>query len=293
MTRIAFVFCLWLTCFNLSLFAQTPKPAAKPSKIITYKKIDTTELKLTFYYPKVSKKNSNYPAILFFFGGGWINGNVTQFEPAARYFASRGIIAVLADYRIASKHKTTVFEAVKDAKSAMRYLREHAQELNINSNKIVAAGGSAGGHLAAATDLVPLEEVSDKNKISARPNALILFNPVYDNGPTGYGYERIGNRYLEVSPMHNIKKGAAPTIVFLGTKDKLVSVETATHYKNKLEAVGTRCELFLYPDQLHGFFNFNPKNGNQYFLETIKQADIFLESMGYLKGKPTIESFPF
>jgi acetyl esterase len=83
----------------------------------------------------------------------------------------------------------------------------------------------------------------------------VLFNPVIDNGPGGYGYERISDSYKSFSPLHNINKGAPPTIFFLGTKDKLIPVETARYYKTVMEKVGSRCELFLYEDQGHGFFN--------------------------------------
>ena len=167
----------------------------------------------------------------------------------------------------------------------------NSKKFYINRNKIIAAGGSAGAHIAAAADLTILEEEGENVSISSRPDALVLFNPVFDNGPGGYGYDRIGSRYTEISPLHNIKKGAAPTIVFLGTKDDLVPVKTARLYKSKMEEVGSRCDLFLYPDQKHGFFNY--KGDLKYFKETVQQADIFLESLGYLKGKPTIANFKF
>lgn len=255
----------------------------KQPEVFIYKKIDTTSLSLNIYYPAGLGKSKNYPSIIFFYGGGWIKGKITQFERHAKYFASRGMIAVLADYRVSSRHNSTPFEAVKDAKSAIRYLRTNSQLLHIDTNRIVAAGGSAGGHLAAAADLTSLDEPYEDLKISSRPNALVLFNPVFDNGPTGYGYERIGEKYSEISPLHNIKKGAVPAIVFFGTKDKYVPIETAELYKKKMKEAGSRIELFLYQDQPHGFFN-----SKKYFIETVKQADIFLTSLGYLEGEADI-----
>ncbi len=91
-----------------------------------------------------------------------------------------------------------------------------------------------------------LEENGEDISVSSRQNALVLFNPVFDNGPDGYGYDRIGIRYLEISPLHNIKKGSAPTIVFLGTMDDLIPVKTAELYKSKRPEAGSRCDLFLY-----------------------------------------------
>jgi acetyl esterase len=249
-----------------------------PAEIV-FKKIDTLSLYLKVYKPAGFQSGKKYPAIVFFFGGGWNGGSTKQFRKQAIYFASRGMVTVLADYRVASRNRTTPFEAVADAKSAIRYLRKNASGLNIDPNRIAAAGGSAGGHLAASADLTKLDEKTEDLTVSSRPNALVLFNPVFNNGPGEYGYERIGDRYREISPFHNIVKGAAPTVVFFGTKDKLVSVETAQAYKSKMIELGNRCELYLYPDQVHGFFN-----SGEYYDKTVKATDVFLKSLGYIQG---------
>jgi acetyl esterase len=276
-----------LAVIQLNVYSQT----IPGFKEYTYKQIDTVTLKLFVKNPANFNEKAAYPVIVFFFGGGWISGTVTQFKPHAEYLASRGMITVVVDYRVKSLHQATPFDAVADAKSAMRFLRQHAQQLNIDQEKIAASGGSAGGHLAAAAATVPgLNDPKDDLKVSARPNALVLYNPVFDNGPTGYGYERVGERYPEISPIHNIDENTPPTIVFLGTKDDLIPVETAKLYKQKMEAAGNRCDLFLYEDQKHGFFNYreNSKDNNRYFTETLVQTDLFLESLGYLHGKPTM-----
>lgn len=286
MKKILFIKIL-VICFCNAAYAQKKGPA--DSSVVVYKHAGTSELKMKIYTPRGFDKSKNYPAMIFFFGGGWISGNIRHFENQAKYFSDRGLITVLADYRVSSKHKTTPFQAVKDGKSAIRYLRMNAKKLNIDTGKIIAAGGSAGGHVAAAADLTFLDENYENKVLSSRPNSLVLFNPVFDNGPLGYGYDRIGDRYKEISPIDNIKKGASPTIVFLGTKDKLIPVETAYLYKSKMENVGSRCELYLYPDQEHGFFNY--KGDKQYFYKTLVQADIFLASLGYLEGEPHVERF--
>jgi len=249
----------------------------------TYKKVDTLNLQLRIFRPSGFDASRKYPAIVFFFGGGWVGGNIVQFQKQAIYLASRGMVTILADYRVASRHHTTPFECVADGKSAIRYVRQHSAELSIDPNRIAAAGGSAGGHVAAAADLTKLDEPSEDPTVSSRPDALVLFNPVFNNGPGEYGYDRIKDRFPEISPFHNIIKGAAPAVVFFGTKDKLVSVQTAEAYKTKMLEAGNRCELFLYTDQPHGFFN-----KGESFTQTLRQTDIFLESLGYIQGKPTI-----
>ena len=253
---------------------------------ILYKQIDTTKLFMQVYSSKLIDSSKNYPAMVFFFGGGWSSGDKTQFINHAMYFSQRGIICFLVDYRTKNKNNTTPFESLQDAKTSIRFIRKNAAFFRIDTTKIIASGGSSGGQLAAATALI--DAYSDKKddlSISCIPNALVLFNPVIDNGPGGYGYEKIGDEYKNFSPLHNIKKGAPPTIIFLGTKDKYIPVETAEYYKKVMEKVNSKCELRLYEGQGHGFFN---HKNLEFFKKTINETDQFLVSLGYLKNEPII-----
>lgn len=253
---------------------------------IGYKQIDTTQLSMEVFYPKKLDSSKSYPAMVFFFGGGWNGGATSQFRNHARYFSKRGLVCFLVDYRTKNKHNTTPFESLKDAKSAIRFIRKSASNFNINPTRIIASGGSAGGHLAAATAVITAyNEGSDDLNLSCIPNALVLFNPVIDNGPGGYGYERIRAEYKSFSPLHNLKKGTPPTLLFLGTKDDLIPVETAMYYKTVMEKVGSRCELRLYEGEGHGFFNYKIFEN---YKKTISEADIFLQSLGYLQKEPVV-----
>lgn len=171
-----------------------------------------------------------------------------------------------------------------DGKSAVRWIRSHAKELGIDPDKLAAGGGSAGGHVAATTGTVKeFNEKGEDATVSCIPNALVLFNPVYDNGPKGYGHSRVKDYWKEISPMHNISKTTPPTIVFLGTKDKLIPVATTKEYQKLMKAAGVRSDLHLYDGQPHGFFN------KAKYKETVIEADKFLASLGFLKGKPTLK----
>lgn len=235
--------------------------------------------KLYIYNSEGTKKLNN-PAIVFFFGGGWNSGSPKQFEPQAKYLTKYGITVVLADYRTKNNAGTTPKEALMDAKSAMRFLKKKAISLCIDPEKILAGGGSAGGHLAAATAFCNhINHLKDDLSVSSVPKALILFNPVVDNSPEGYGFNRVKDYYEDFSPIHNIKKNAPPTIFFLGTEDNIISVETAQKFKEKMEAVGARCDLFLYTGQKHGFFNSQHK---EYFEKTMVETVTFLKSLGYI-----------
>lgn len=254
---------------------------------VLYKQIDSTELYMDILYPQNFEPQTTYPAMVFFFGGGWNGGSIAQFEPHAKYFAERGMVCFLADYRVFSRQNTSPFESLKDAKSALRFIRKNASDFHVDPDKIVAAGGSAGGHLAAATAFIEkFNDDSDDLSVSAVPNALTLYNPVFDNGPGGYGYDRVGDQYKDFSPLHNIMEGAPPTIIFLGTEDKLIPVETAEYYKVVMEKLGSRCDLILYEGQAHGFFNYKKSINN--FERTTFQADTFLISIGFIAGPPLL-----
>ena len=150
-----------------------------PTKSFTYKKTKQADLEIVVHYPPGWKETDKRPAIVFFFGGGWTSGSVKQFETQAAHLAGRGMVAARADYRIKSKHGVTPKECVEDAKSAVRWIRQNAAKLGVDPDRIVAAGGSAGGHIAACTALAPgLEAEGEDTAVSSKPNALVLFNPV-------------------------------------------------------------------------------------------------------------------
>src|SRR5690606_9585027 len=151
-----------------------------------YKRIDSVALYMDVFAPKNAKGKAPRPAMVFFFGGGWRGGTTRQFEPQANYFAGRGMVCFLVDYRVAGRHGSTPFESLMDAKLAIRYIKANAATLGVDTSRIVAAGGSAGGHLAAATALLSASnDPGDDLSISPRPAALVLFNPVIDNSKAG------------------------------------------------------------------------------------------------------------
>ena len=269
----ALTFLLTLTTYALEI------KGFSPDESLVYKTIGDTELKLHIFYPEGHKVTDDRPGIVFFFGGGWNNGSPSQFFPQCEYLASRGMVAMSAEYRVKSRNKTTPKECVKDAKSAVRWIRSNSAKLGIDPAKILAGGGSAGGHIAAATGTSEyFEETGEDLDISSRPSALVLFNPVVDNGPSGFGHERMKDYWEEISPMHNIHKDTPPTVLLLGTRDRIIPVSTAQAYQRRMEALGLRCDVYLYKDQTHAFFNY----GKEFYGPTIRDMDRFLVSLGYL-----------
>lgn len=251
---------------------------------VVYKVLKNDSLTFAVYQSKVYGPS---PAMIFYFGGGWNGGGIGQFEKHAQYFSARGITCFLVNYRTKSTHGTTPFESLKDAKSAFRFIKENAITFNINPQKMIAGGGSAGGHLAAALASVDTyNDSSDNLEVSTKPAALVLFNPVIDNGPAGYGYERIDEAYKSFSPLHNLKHGHPPTIFFLGNNDALIPTATAKYYKTSIERLGSKCELYIYENAKHGFFNYR---NFDFYKSTVRRADDFLKSLGFLSSLPKVK----
>lgn len=244
-----------------------------------YKKTPQGELKV---FVHGAKKGEKRPAIVFFFGGGWTSGTPEQFRRQAEHFARRGMVAARADYRVASRHKTSPLESVEDAKSAVRWLRTNAGELGIDPDRIVGSGGSAGGHLAATATITETGDAKDEDlSISSKPNLMVLFNPVFDivsiradrmPGPDKEAQAK------SISPIFFVKKETPDAIVFFGTGDRLL--DQGRKYLERSKEAGYKVELYTADGQPHGFFNKSP-----WMEATLRLADGFLVERGYLKGE--------
>lgn len=283
---------------------QKRSPTMEPTRSEAFKTVKGVTLQMHIFEPEGLKPTDKRPAAVFFFGGGWTGGSPTQFFPQCKYLASRGMVAMSAEYRVKGRHGVTPFECVTDAKSAVRWVRANAAKLGVDPERIAAGGGSAGGHVAAATGTIDgLEEEGEDAKISSKPNAMLLFNPalVLDFAEwekRGIATERLeqirarfqGREPKEISPAHHVAKGVAPTLIFHGKSDTTVPYATAERFAQVMKQKGNRCELVGYEGQGHGFFNFGRGDGEAFY-RTLAETDKFLASLGWLEGEPTIEEF--
>jgi acetyl esterase/lipase len=275
-------------------------PDLPGANVEVYKTIGDVKLNMYVYSPEDSQPGDRRAAIVFFFGGGWRGGSPAQFQRHCQYLASRGMVAMAADYRVLSRHGTKAVKCVADAKSAVRWIRANAERLGVDPERVVAGGGSAGGHLAACTGIVPdLDEPGEDTSISSVPSALALFNPAVMLAPVegvtpfkadrlAEIQERMGADPVAMSPYHHVKKGNPPAIIFHGTADTTVPYETVERFTEAMTGAGNRCKLVGFEGQGHGFFNYGRGDGSAY-VETVRAMDEFLAELGFLEGEPTIE----
>lgn len=288
------IFAILLLLANQAIAAPAQRsgppypPQMKGARVETYKTVGNTKLKLYIFAP--AAKAANAPAIVFFFGGAWSGGSPQQFEKQCRYLAGRGMVAITADYRVWTRQHVKPVQCVADARSAIRWVRANAAKLGVDPDRIAAGGGSAGGHLAGCTAFITeFDEPTEDKTVSATPNALVLFNPALVLAPMdGYNFGDIGKRATEkhygtkpknISPAHHICKGAPPTIIFHGKADTTVPYMTTEAFAAEMIKAGNRCELVGFDGESHGFFNREPC-----FTQTLKAADKFLTSLGWLKA---------
>ena len=273
----------------LSLFvlAAAVAPAQQrefePDKQIVFKEFENDPLELNVFLPDGWKAGDRRAAIVFFFGGGWVGGNPSQFFPQSAYLASRGMVAISAQYRTRGSHGTDPVQCVIDGNSAVRWMRAHASDLGIDPDRIAAGGGSAGGHVAAATGVISgLEEPGEDSSVSSRPNALVLFNPATDVS----SIQRWGENAERGSPLHHVDAGDPPTIVFHGKADTTVPYDTAVAFCDAMQRAGNRCDLVGFEGRPHGFFNYG--RSRTMYTSTVWHMDRFLASLGFLQGQPTV-----
>lgn len=268
--------------------ANTPLTQPQPLKIegatsYVYKSVNGIDLRLHVFGPSAPPPQSEKRAgVVFFFGGGWMIGTVTQFAPAAAYFAGRGMTAFVVDYRTFCRHGANIVDEVADAKSAVRWIRSHADQFGIDPHRIAVSGGSSGGHLALSTAMFgELDAKREDKSVSSRPDLLVLFYPCVDETSEEEKpyVEAIGSNGREVSPLYHIRPGLPATIIFQGTADSLYR-ENDT-YCSEARKQGNDCEFVEYPEAPHGFLNRAVANG-AWYEKGLRGMDDFLVRKGYL-----------
>lgn len=286
MNRFLFVF------LSLAVVLSAQSPLAAPANAedgagsvdkVAYKTIGNRQLAFEIDKPAAWRATDRRAAIVFFFGGGWKNGSTKQFESQARFLAERGMVSLRADYRVRSRDGVLPTQCVEDAVDALRWVRAHAAQLGVDPEKIVAAGGSAGGHLALCTALA--EDCGSAEGVvapSSRPNALLLYNPVVDlvalKGE-GRDADLVAGLDAEaakrISPAYRISRALPPVLVMTGTADRFCP--QIRDFVGKAREAGASVEAFYADGETHGFFNRSP-----WLERTTEMAEAFLRKLGYL-----------
>lgn len=288
---------LTVVCIAIPLAsAQTSKPAARdsidqlaaqlePTRVVEYKRVGERVLHLNVFEPAGWRNSDRRSCFLSIHGGGWTGLSPRRQYPFAAHFAQLGMVGISVEYRLVTpKSGTTVLECVKDARSALRYVRAHAAELGVDPQKIVVNGGSAGGHLAAGTALFDgLDESGEDPSVSCVPNAMVLYFPVIDTSLEGYGNKKIGPRWQELSPLHRVRPGVPPTLIFHGTGDTVTPFKGAQAFRDAMLNAGNRCELEVNEGGAHGYL----MRDRALYEDTLRKTEAFLATVKLLPDQPS------
>jgi acetyl esterase/lipase len=240
-----------------------------------YKIVGRQELQLHIFYPEGYSADSgkNYPVAASFHGGGWTQGPIEWGYADAQLMASLGYVGIAVEYRLANFGNISALDCMKDANSAIRWIRLYADDLNIDPQRIVVIGHSAGGHLALSTAFFPhYKEDSEDGTISSVPNAVIALAPAVDLGQDNYFKRLLRGKASakECSPIEHIQHLDISILIIQGTSDEILPVQYTKDFVSAMKKAGNDIELHLYPEGNHCFF-YETNKGQDYYRKIISE----------------------
>ena len=241
------------------LVANSGKVAVRRLSDLTFLPEGRKE-KLDIYLPPGEFKK-NRPAVLFIHGGGFKGGDKAEFRSASvsADLARAGYVVASCNYVLFSKKNPGVWpQNVSDCRNAVRWLRQNAETLGVDSSRIAVAGGSAGGYLALmvgfSEDKVELGG-DPSAKVSAKVSAVINMYGATD--PNHHGKETLVNAGPEAMrlfiPMTHVKAGIPPVLILHGSADPTVPLSESEDLVKALVAAKVDYEFILIKDAVHTF----------------------------------------
>ena len=208
--------------------------------------------KLDIYVPTNAAAGAKLPVVVFFYGGGWVDGARGDYGFAARAFAARGYVAIVPDYRLVPSVRFPTF--VEDGALAVKWARDHVAQFGGDPARIAVSGHSAGAYIAAmlALDRHYLSDIGVDPKVI---RAAALLSGPYDFTPFTDVRSRdaLGQwpRPAETQPITFARADAPPMLLMHGTADTVVRPYNSERLAAKLKLLGAPVELRLYPGKSH------------------------------------------
>jgi len=280
-----------LTWFMISYTCNAQEKTVIQKKSI-YKTIQGKQLHVDIFYTYQTIQKTDNPAIAFYHGGGWVFGSPSEFHEACKRYAKKGFITFSFEYRLSIKEdgtypdpEITPVESVKDARSAIRWLKENASELKLDPEKIIASGQSAGGQLALSTSLLDdINETTDNLNIDPSPVALLLYSSNV-NTMEAWVDRILGERREEIwsiSPFHNLKPGMPPVIEFHGKEDPMVPFWIVEYFMSRTIELGNHFESVSFEGRKHYLAEGNDQYATYFDEAIMERTDRFLEEQGLM-----------
>lgn len=287
-----------LAPITLFLLAVSLQPSFAQQESVTretqiYKTVGGDQLTVDIFYPPGPLYREKNPALAFFHGGGWVFGHPQEFHGACMRYAIKGFVTFSFQYRLSmnpdetypNPHITPI-ESVKDARSAVRWIRTNATLLKIDPDRIVVSGQSAGGQLAWSTALFDdINESTDDLEVSPVPNALVLYSSCYNTMEAWVDW-LLGDRrdqIWSISPYHNLKRGLPPALAFHGRDDCTVLYYSVELFEKKTHELGNQFELITLEGRKHYLGEGNTAYSRLFDEAILERTDKFLGQLGFMR----------
>jgi acetyl esterase len=231
-------------------------------KEFTYKSTPQGELRLYVLTPDGWTAKDRRAGMVFFSGGGWTGTNVFSCAKVAEHFAKLGVVVALPDYRVRKRHGVKPDKCAEDARSAVRWLRAHGEEIGVDPGRVIAGGGSAGGHIAGCTAIADAPNSdTDDLRVSCIPNGLLLYYPVaslVDGGRTN-GFKQVlgADLAVKLSPARHVTNTWPPTVLLTGSAD--IELANAVLMHDKAREAGANFEMYVVEGGGHGVAPTGPR----------------------------------
>ncbi|MEM6380062.1 MAG: alpha/beta hydrolase, partial [Bacteroidota bacterium] len=255
-------------------------------EILVYKTVKGRQLEVHIFKPADFDPNTTYATLGAFHGGGWASGHADWTFDSAKRVTDWGMIGIAVEYRLSNWADVTPLEAVLDAQDFMVWLRENAEAIGVDPQRIVLKGVSAGGHIVNALSVIPEFQVE-----ASQPNALILLSPAIDT-KDDYFYSLVKDtsHTTLLSPLSNLGSAvAAPTTLILqGKTDRLTPTTFVETYQGKMDELGYPCEVTLYDNCGHIFTPSHlddrgfPQPDPVIMEKSFQRQKVFLTNLGYI-----------
>ena len=207
--------------------------------------------KLDVWVPR-RRSAAPLPVVVFFYGGGWVAGERSEYGFAGRAFAARDFVAIVPDYRLVPGTRFPGF--VEDGALAVKWAREHAARFGGDPERITLAGHSAGAYIGAMLSL-DRHFLADAGVDPSIVRAAALLSGPYDFYPFTEmrGRDALGTwpKPAETQPISFARADAPPMLLMHGTIDTVVKPRNSQALGARLRQLGAPVELNLYPGKSH------------------------------------------
>lgn len=245
--------------------AQAWAVGVKIEKDVSYLPAGRAE-KADLYLPESLSTGTKAPVLLWIHGGGFTGGDKGQKRELniGNNFAEHGYVVMSINYALQQKGGAPAWpQNLHDCKTAVRWLRANAARLHLDPDRIVVAGGSAGGHLASMVALTKPEDGFDPKGPYGEFSCAVqcgmdFYGPVelttwHDSTMFGKTKAQDIEIYRKASPVIYARKDSPPMLILHGTADKTVDIKQSEALEAALKNVGAVVEFVRIPDAPHTF----------------------------------------